>query len=493
MPKNIIIHTTEVNGDGIGDLVYLLHWLKLFDKYYKGSAEQKLLLIAAKPDEISDFLRSLAIAEPTHPIFKYFSVTDQRLHPIVVNKIKQGEIRRSQRPNAIILQDVFPDVQGNDHVTLVCISTDWNQYQKTAARSSAPVDRYFGIFEFDAYLARPTEKSILRSSLGLESNDFGLLHDITDVDNTKSLEPLFAQLSADIKKQIFLDSNVTFTMAQEFLSNVPIVFAYIAPFYLHEALKAALASPIIQDAIAADKKPLFFLSGSMDTRDLPQSILEAAKTNQIRIIRTWLKQSDYLAVKALFMHENTRSILIPAGDNTLTECIKAGKFPLYAHKPMVGETEFQFNFKCGIFKSMLNILTKHGVKLGWNKHPGFSACCKTLTYLARKPWNSDIRKHYQGMHENITEDMLAFFSTILAPYLMDNYAFERKTLPGLLRLIQTAPAVERSTEVSATITAQFDTTRQTPSTKSAASSTVPLADQSAKTAFAGLRRGFLAG
>lgn len=490
MPKNIIIHATEVNGDGIGDLVYLLHWLKVFNKYYTGSAEQKLLLVAAKPDQINDFLRSLAIAEPSHPAFKFFSVIDGTVRANIVSNIKQGAIQVTQRPRTIILQNSFPDIQESDYITLMCISTDWNDYQKTAAVSSA-IDRYFGIFEFDAYLARPAEKSISRSSLGLEPNDFGLLHDITGIENTGSLEDHFAQLSTDVKRQIFLDSNISFSTAQTFLTNVPIVFAYIAPFYLHETLKAALASPIIQKAMGDGKKPLFFISGDMSTLDLPQDVIVAARTNKIRIIRTWLKQSDYQAVKALFMHKNTKSILIPGGDNTLTECIKAGKFPLYAHKPMVGETEFQFNFKCGIFKSMLNILTKHGVEFGWDKHPGFAACCKTLTYLARKPWNIDIRRHYQGMHENITEDMLGFFSEILAPYLMDNFAFERKTLPKLLKLIQVEPTLSSFTRVSQSTTVQFDKTKQTTSAPLAASSAAPA--QSAKPAFAGLRRGFLNG
>ena len=153
------------------------------------------------------------------------------------------------------------------------------------------------------------------------------------------------------------------------------------------------------------------------------------------------------------------TIIIPSGDNTLTLCIKTGKFPFYAHKlPFLDAA--RPGFKYGIFKAMLKILYNDSIKQGWNNNPGFIDCHKVLEFLTK----SADKKSYNEARPCVTQRMQTFFKDTFAPYLMEKFAFERKTLPRLLIDVRQYESMLRNTSSSA-MTVKFDALQVTKSEK----------------------------
>lgn len=459
MPRQIIIHINEINGDGVGDLTYLLLWLKVYSRSFKGCAENRVLLNAAVPEDINKFLLSLAKAEPKNPIFNFVKINSGQIKPIVVDGRRIGVLTKwpehkiGARP-PILLSTIFPDIRDDDRITFVRISFEKCVYYRSM-RYAEPIANNFAIQELDSYSAAHAVKTKHASSLGIGKGDFGLLHDVDGINGTEELESYLKQLSPAAKAQIFNNKDISIAAAKKFLTDTPIVFTYVAPATLLHMLQIVFLSPIIQNAISQGKKPLFFITGRFHTVNLPPVIQIAALMGQIRLVHTWLEQEDYDAANALFMNKQTNSIVIPSGDNTLTLCIKTGKFPCYAHTPMVNDTEFQHNFKCGIFKDMLAIMIDHGVDNDWQELPGFNDCLQALKFLSRKEMLPKVNQHYAGMQKFITTEMLQFFSKTLAPYVFENFAFEKHTLPRLLLDIQNATGGLRAEDQRSDTTVQF--------------------------------------
>lgn len=289
-------------------------------------------------------------------------------------------------------------------------------------------------------------------------------------------------LSPTYKELIFKDPNINNDDAKLFLSSTPIVFAYLFPLYDQKILTAALQSNIVQDAISNSQTPLFFITNMHTTTDLPDALKMVARAGKIRIVTTWLPPAEFYNLNAIFMNHNTNSIIVPSGDNTLTACIKAGKFPLYAHKDLglidndmselpdfikqMLRVSLSEN-KASMFKSMLKILLQDSQKYGWHNDPGLKYCMQILAYLGRNKSNIQL-------HKCINQEMLTFFRTKFAPYLMENYAFENRALPTLLKYIKTSPAH----------TVQYDAAKKKETEK-------PNSSAPSKATFAGFKPGFL--
>lgn len=487
MKKNIIIHTSDICADGIGDLIYLLNWLKVFHKFYKGQHEQLVIIFADNIAKVEKFLISFKDIEPEHPFFNYFSIAGNAIKSVIRGGQKLGILSKSNSPMAMIdIRKIFPQVTDKDVINLFKISTSGSMIYKNLERST-PVDKLFGIFEFDAI--PPPLKKPNRSTLGLESNDLGLLHDIDGITGTEDVEVYLEKLSPTTKKLIFQNENISISKAKAHLLATPSVFAYLFPLYDTKVLEAALQSPIIQQAIEQGKTPLFFISSLLEGITLPSSLQEAAKKDKIRIITSWLPTTEFNLVNAIFMNHGTNSIVIPSGDNTLTACIKAGKFPLYAHKQTPDFIKFlmQADFKLSIFKTMIKILNENATKSGWDKIPGFKACKRTLVYLAQATNNTEqAHNAAKDLQTFITEEMLSFFRITLAPYLMENFAFENKTLPKILSMITMDTATKKQESVASS-TVQFDALKAKPQVTTAKPETTK---NEPKTSF-GFKAGFL--
>lgn len=464
-----------------------MHWLKLFTKYYRGDSQQLVLInafapenYAYAPEEVKKFLLSFNRSEPNHPIFNFLKIEGKSIIPVTVAGVNLGSLRQFSLSDAIDLKNIFEGIAENTNVTLFKISSPGQNCYKDAQKSIA-VEREFCIYEFDAL--SEARKTANYSEFGLGANDFGLLHDIDGVAGTEQIENYLQDLTPNLKKLIFQNEKISIAEAKRHLAEVPTVFAYLSPGCGVVTLELALQSPIIKEAIASGSMPLFLLTQGALAMDLPQSITDARKENKIRIVKGWLSSTEYRTVNSLFMNREANSIIIPSGDNTLTLCIKTGKFPFYAHKLPFLDEAARPGFKHGVFKAMLKILDNDGVKQGWNNNSGFSDCHKVLTFLSKQ---AD-KKTYNEAKPCVTQNMLKFFNATFAPYLMDNFAFERKTLPRLLIDVRQYESILSKSRSSA-ITVKFDALQVTKSEKPVINTA---ADKKPASSGFGFKKGFL--
>ncbi len=487
MTKNIVVHTTDVSGDGIGDLIYLLNWLKVFHRYYKGTHQQLVIIFADDMPKVTDYILSLKEIEPAHPLFNFFIIADSQIKPILVDSVKIGSLIKPNSPMAMLdIRHIFPHIKEQDVVNIFTISVSGNMLFKNLEKR-VRVNKHFGIFEFDAI---PQQiKTPTYSTLGLGPHDLGLLHDLDGITGMENIEDYLQKISPATKKLIFQNEGISIADAKSQLVEVPSVFAYLFPWYDTVALEAALNSPIIQKAIEQGKIPLFFITNLHEGIKLPLSMQEAANKGKIRIVSAWIRPAEFINVNAIFMNQSTNSIVIPSGDNTLTACIKVGKFPLYAHKqlPDLFNLFTPKDSKLTIFRSMFKILNENATKYGWDKNPGFKECKRTLAYLSQATHNTEqARNTAHGLEMFITQEMLSFFRTALAPYIMENFAFEKRNFPAILSMIK-ATAEEKPKVTSSTV--QFDALKAKPPTSKAGKDASLANEPNAE--FAGFKPGFL--
>lgn len=450
MTRKIIVHSTFVQGDGSGDLVYLLHWLKSFSAYYPGNAQQRVLVFAIDPEKIKKFLLSFYKTEPDHPIFKFFKIESKSIVPVSAGSVKHGFI--GQVPvlfGPVDFKSFFSDIADDTNVTLFKISSPINMCFKDLQKRIA-VENTYGILEFDA--APEFAATADFSALGLGRKDFGLLHDIGGITGLEAVEDYLQKLTPNLKRLIFQNEDISIADAKAHLAEVPTVFIYLSGLCNAAVLDSVLRSPIIQAAIAAGKKPLFFITQNNPIISFPQSVTDACKEGKIRVVKEWLSSEEYSVASALLMNRETSSIIIPSGDNTLTSCIKAGKFPLYAHQLPMADF-MKPHFKYGIFRIMLKFLESESISKAWNSKQGYSDCKQVLALLSKQI----DKKSSTDVAPCITQDMLAFFRDLFAPYLMKNFAFEKKTLPRLLSLIQRDEEMLGKSKV---ITVKFTETKE---------------------------------
>ena len=309
----MIIHSVSVCGDGIGDLIYFLHWLKLFTKYYRGDSQQRVLINAFAPEnyayapiEVKKFLLSLNRSEPNHPIFNFLKIEGQSIIPVTVAGVNLGSLRQFSLFDAIDLKNIFVGIAENTNVTVFKISSAGQNCYKDAQKHIA-VEKEFCIYEFDAL--SEARKTANYSEFGLGEKDFGLLHDIDGVAGTEQIEDYFQNLTPNLKKLIFQNEEISIAEAKIYLAEVPTVFAYLSPGCGGVTLELALQSPIIKEAIASGSRPLFFITKSDQCTGLPPSIIDACNANKIRIVQEWLSSTEYSTVNSLFMNRETNSII----------------------------------------------------------------------------------------------------------------------------------------------------------------------------------------
>jgi hypothetical protein len=287
--------------------------------------------------------------------------------------------------------------------------------------------------------------------------NLGLLTDATGITGTEDLTAHIHNLSAQLKMRIFQDRNITVAAAQEFLANTPTVFGYLQLFVNTYVLHAILLSPIIQNAIAQHKVPLFFLTSNCQVDDIPASITQAIAAKKIRVILSpWLDGKDFRAVSTIFLNKDTCSIVIPSGDNSLTACFQAGKLPFYAHKWIKSEPERE-SFKCGIFQDLQQIMLAAKQQGLMPDAAGFTACYETFRNLSTRytcdPTMEKMRRaggfvyhaFYASCIKNrktvffsergkfLTREALEYFNVHVAPYILKHHNFASKSLPHILQ------------------------------------------------------------
>lgn len=200
MTRKIIIHSTFVQGDGLGDVIYFLHWLKSFSAY-QGDAQQRVLIFCFDPNTISKFLLSLHRVEPRHPIFNFFKIDGKAIVPSSAGSVKNGFIGKNLNPFAPVdLKSFFADIAEDTNVTLLKISSPISNCFKDLQKR-IEVENTFCILEFDG--TPEHTKNPYYSTLGLERNDFGLLHDIDGITGLEKIEDYFQELTPALKKLIF--------------------------------------------------------------------------------------------------------------------------------------------------------------------------------------------------------------------------------------------------------------------------------------------------
>lgn len=444
--SNIIVHSVSVFGDGgIGDLIYFLHWMKLFTKHYHGDSEQRVVIFAQHPEVVAAFLWYQQEAEPDHPIFKYLNTTTDNIVPQVILNKNAGAFLPfvDAYGTRISLPFMFPETNfNNNHVSVFYISLRCYHLVKNQPLTKfKPVDFERTIGELDLFKANDADsKGLNAASFGLGEHDLGLLHECDKIFDTKYNAELLAKLSKELKNIIFKNESIDVQGLSDFFANQPVVFGYLQSKVNTHILHAILMSPLLQTAIAKGKQPVFVITQIPCEERLPMSVNAAIKMGQIRFVSTWLPKTEHQILSDLF-HANG-SLIVPSGDNTLMLCLKTGNFPLYAHKKFLPTSE-SADFKSGIFRDMANILIKlAAANPSLKSNPGFRPCLTLLIHLGKRHISNKSLSiieqdqlstaHYEELKNFITLDMLKLFREVLAPYLMLHYNFETKTMPDLL-------------------------------------------------------------
>ena len=438
MPKKIIVHTCFVVNDGIGDLLYLMHWLRAFEKFHPDSNNvlQHVMINAENPAKVEEFIKSYYELDPVHPIFNFFVVSDEGLNNKTINGNLVGALSRSSCLKNICatvgITNVFPHVQSNDFVAMFNISAPTYIFYKDA-RLSVPLDLSINIYELGSVDDPIKEPKVLLQSLGLGDNDLGLLHDLNGITGKEALSVCIANLSPNLKKIIFNNDKISPELALKHLHTNPMVLSYLTSSANIEILNSVFKSAIIQESISNNQTPLFIVTGYNDSLCLSSDMQNSLRLGQIRVLSTWLSARDYAAMTAIALNRDVNSWIVPSGDNGLIQCIKAGKLPLYAHKKT--NTLWQFIYiqnipKHKTFASLHKILSSNESQT-WRSKPGFNDCMEIFSHLKEEHPASGIENH-------ITTNASLFFRDTLGPYLMDHYAFEDALKQKILPMFQTS-------------------------------------------------------
>ncbi len=469
MPRTINIHTVTV-AEGFGDLIYFLNWYKLFRKYKSGQ-EDRILIFAQDTPKVLVYLLMFKERAPNHPIFKFIDVSWDDKNKYVKENIFDANscvVAQARKRGALsikILQDYFKDIDDNDTVNVVYISCISDFLLRNSNLDKA--DNYEFILEFDGLSRAAAQFPQLGiKSLGLSENNSGLLTDIDGITGDEDFSDQFQFISRKTKNLIFNNKNITAEDAMKFLASTPTVFAYLQKESEIYVLHALLVSPFIQDAIAQGKQPVFVITQLEMPEQLPDSIKQAIERSQIRLADLdWLPTKEYHALSVMLLNKYSQSVVVPSGDTSLTASIKARKLPFYAH---LDNDRFNRSegFKCSIFRDMTEIMIKCKQDGTFPEHAGFSDCYEVLCHLSKPYINdplvdtikknvpflygyflesshkSNISTHHEESGKFLTKAALEFFKDHLAPYIMREYDFERRTLPGILQRLYSAKCGE---------------------------------------------------
>jgi hypothetical protein len=425
MPRDYVIHTVSA-VDGVGDLVYFFSWLRLYLES-KTIQNNKVLIFVRSDIDFNLQLQGLRATDPQHPIFKFINLHNQYLYKVLW---LQGSNLFGEHVN---IGAFFEDIRPNDSVQVYYISCSYY----VLYHNNKPINPATTILELDGEFAE--------YSLGLADQNLGLLFNVNGITGAENIEPEFRSLSPSLKTHIFGYATIEFKAAQDFLKSTPIIFGYFQRFVNTYVLLAVLRSPLIQEAIAHNTQPLFFITIRSECDEVPNEVATAAEQRKIRLVfLPWINAAEYKAISTIMLNANTNSVILPSGDNSLTACIQAGKFPFYAHKWIKSSGE-SASFKCSIFTAMQHIMENARTSGIFPDIEGFQDCKQTLADLSTRYVNNASVMQLQYYHpcvfslfykkriekakgdfykergKALTPAALRYFSNYVAPYIRENY------------------------------------------------------------------------
>jgi hypothetical protein len=440
MPQHVIIHSVSIINDGIGDLVYFLNWLKLYKKHYKNS-QDRIVISVLVTKAIFRLLFEIQEQDPQHPIFEFVTATynvEQNSYGAQAKDSQKcfiNKIYSSPKPhdNDVNVFEHFFDIGETDYITIIYLSIRYN-YALTPGHKNKFCN-IVNILEFDGVFF---EKLKLDCYLGLGSNNLGMLTDVDGITGQEDIDTFINGLSKAIKESIFQVKDIDLQQAAAYLLDTPSVFGYLHPLTNFYFLHAILMSPFIQEAIKSGKVPLFFFTNVFQTNMFPSSVKKAIENKQIRMVTMeWLNRKEYYAVNGLFLNKNTKSIIVPSGDNSLSMSIKAGKLPFYAHKLKCCDIEPYF-IKCGIFSDMVDLMELAMAQGDMLQDNGYNSCIALMKFLSKRYESIiqseaiSVKQYYLQAGKYVTQEAIDYFHDHVAPYIMLNYSFENKSLQKIL-------------------------------------------------------------